>query len=166
MGCGMIENMKEIKTNAMRRLDQAHIKYETLYYDIEDEKFSATAISDELGVDYASSFKTLALKHGHDLYLLVISCDRSLDLKKSAKALGVKDLEMIKVKDLLKEVGFERGNVSPLGVIKKHQVYFDKECLRHDKIIISGAKKGISLRVDRGELLEFLKAKVGDLVND
>ena len=31
----MIENMKEIKTNAMRRLDQAHIKYETLYYDIQ-----------------------------------------------------------------------------------------------------------------------------------
>ena len=162
----MIISMKEVKTNAMRRLDNAHIAYETLYYDIDDESFNAKAIADELTIDYASSYKTLALKHEHDLYLLVIPADRLLDLKKSAKEVGVKSLEMIKVKDLLKEVGFERGNVSPLGVLKRHEVFFDKECLKHKEIIISGAKKGISLKVDREKLITFLKARIGDLCHD
>ena len=162
----IIINMKEIKTNAMRRLDKAHIAYETLYYDIDDEDFNAKAIAEKLGIDYASSYKTLALKHEQELFLFVIPADHELDLKKSAKEAGVKNLAMIKVKDLMKEEGFERGNVSPLGVLKKHQVCFDRECLKHDQIIISGAKKGISLRVDRQALIDYLQAKIGDICHD
>ena len=163
MGCGMIENMKEIKTNAMRRLDQAHIKYETLYYDIEDEKFSATAISDELGVDYASSFKTLALKHDNDLYIIVIRAFDNIDLKKAAKALKVKDLKMLHVKDLLKEVGYERGSVAPLGIRKNHVTVLDKSVEQSSKIIISGGMKGISLKVAVDDLKKILNAKVLDV---
>ena len=73
---------KETKTNVMRLLDQSGIKYETLYYDLGDEKFSGEAVSDYLGLEYDTCFKTLALKHEHDLFITVIPVNKNLNLKK------------------------------------------------------------------------------------
>ena len=39
-----------MKTNAMRMLDRAKIKYEVLEYTIDKDKFSGEAVSDLLGV--------------------------------------------------------------------------------------------------------------------
>ena len=108
-------------------------------------------------------YKTLAAKHDHDLFILVIPVDQQIDLKKAAKEIGVKSLEMVHVKDLLKEVGYERGSVSPIGVKKNKGIFFDKEALNHEFIEISGGAFGTSLKVDRAIILDFLKANVKDL---
>ena len=83
-----------MKTNAMRQLDQAKISYETLEYDLDKDLFSGEKVSDLLGLDYSQCYKTLALKHEHDLYICVISVKDELDLKKCAKACAVKNVEM------------------------------------------------------------------------
>lgn len=157
---------KVIKTNAMRLLDQANIKYETYTYDLAIDDFDGEKVSEILGVDPASCFKTLALKCEHDLYICCIPVNSSLDLKKSAKALGVKHLEMIKVKDLLSEVGYQRGSTSPIGIKKKHQVCFDQSVLKQAKIEISAGKLGMSLMIDTKTLINYLAAEVKDLCKE
>lgn len=152
-----------IKTNAMRLLDRAKISYELLTYDIPKESFSGEKVSEYLGQDPKMCYKTLAAKHDHDLFILVIPVDQQIDLKKAAKEIGVKSLEMVHVKDLLKEVGYERGSVSPIGVKKNKGIFFDKEALNHEFIEISGGAFGTSLKVDRATILDFLKANVKDL---
>ena len=112
------------------------------------------------------TLKTLALKNNHDLYICVISVDKEIDLKKCAKELGVKNLEMVHVKDLLKEVGYTRGSVSPIGVKKNKGIYFDIEVLNHEIIEISAGAYGIGLMINRDELLNYLKAKVKDITVD
>lgn len=155
-----------MKTNAMRQLDSAKIKYETLEYTIDKDMFSGEAVSDLLGLEYKQCYKTLGLIHEHDVYICVISVADELDLKKAAKAIGVKNLEMIHVKDLLKLVGYERGSVSPVGVKKNKGIYFDDEVLNYEKIEISGGAFGIGLKVNREELINYLNAKVVDIVKD
>ncbi|MDO4499980.1 MAG: YbaK/EbsC family protein [Erysipelotrichaceae bacterium] len=150
----------------MRQLDKAKIKYEVLEYEIPKEKFSGVKVSDYLGQDYKMCYKTLALKNNHDLFICVIPVDKELDLKKSAKEIGVKSLEMLHVKDLLKEVGYERGSVSPIGVKKNKGIFFDKEVNNHEVIEVSGGHFGISLKVNRDELLKYLNAGVKDLCKD
>lgn len=152
-----------IKTNAMRLLDKAKISYELLTYDIPKESFSGEKVSEYLGQDPKMCYKTLAAKHDHDLFILVIPVDQQIDLKKAAKEIGVKSLEMVHVKDLLKEVGYERGSVSPIGVKKNKGIFFDNEVLNHEFIEISGGAFGTSLKVDRAVILDFLKAQVKDL---
>lgn len=152
-----------IKTNAMRLLDKAKISYELLTYDIPKESFSGEKVSEYLGQDPKMCYKTLAAKHDHDLFILVIPVDQQIDLKKAAKEIGVKSLEMVHVKDLLKEVGYERGSVSPIGVKKNKGIFFDKEVLNHEFIEISGGAFGTSLKVNRAIILDFLKAQVKDL---
>ena len=152
-----------MKTNAMRMLDQAKIKYEVLEYEIAKEEFSGAAVSDLLGIDKKACYKTLGLIHDHDIYICVISTADEIDLKKCAKELNVKNLEMIHVKDLLKLVGYERGSVSPVGVKKNKGIYFDSEVLNHETIEISGGQYGIGLKLNRDELLKYLKAEVKDI---
>ena len=155
-----------MKTNAMRILDSAKVKYEVLEYDLDKDLFSGEAVSDLLGLDYSQCYKTLALKHDHDVYICVISVKDELDLKKCAKALSVKNLEMVHVKDLLKLVGYERGSVTPVGVKKNKGICFDSEVMKHETIEISGGAYGIGLKVDRDELLKYLKAEVKEIVKD
>lgn len=155
-----------MKTNAMRMLDQGKVGYEVLEYSIDKDKFSGEAVSDLLGMEYKKCYKTLALIHEHDVYICVISVADEIDLKKCAKAIGVKNLEMVHVKDLLKLVGYERGSVSPIGVKKNKGIIFDDEVMNHEEIEISGGAFGIGLKVNRKQLLEYLNAKVMDIVKD
>ena len=155
-----------MKTNAMRMLDQAKIAYEVLEYEIEKDRFSGEAVSDLLGMDYDSCYKTLGVIHEHDVFLCVIPVSKELDLKKAAAALNVKNLEMIKVRDLLKLVGYERGSVSPVGAKKNKGVCFDSEVLNHETIEISGGKFGIGLTLKREALLNYLHADVKDITKD
>jgi len=152
-----------MKTNAMRALDSAKIKYEELTYSIEKDKFSGEAVSDLLSLEYKACYKTLGLIHEHDIYICVIAVSDELDLKKTAKAIGVKNVEMVHVKDLLKLVGYERGSVSPVGVKKNKGIYFDDEVNNHEVIEISGGAFGVGLKLNREELLKYLNAKVADL---
>lgn len=158
--------MKANKTNAMRMLDSAKIGYEVLEYDLDKDLFSGERVSDLLGLDYAQCYKTLALRHGHDIYLCVISVKDELDLKKCAKALGVKNLEMVHVKDLLKDVGYERGSVTPIGVKKNKGIVFDDETDNFETIEISAGAYGLGLKVNKEELIGFLHAQVKDIVKD
>ena len=157
---------KEIKTNAMRLLDQAKIEYETLYYDLGYETFSGDLVCEKLNVNPDICLKTLVLKHDKDLYVVAIAVNKNLNLKKTAKAFGVKSLGMVKVKDLLKEVGYQRGSVTPIGILKKHKVAFDISINDFDTLIISGGQKGISLKLDKNELINYLNAEVLDICED
>lgn len=155
-----------MKTNAMRVLDSAKIPYEVLEYSIDKDLFSGEAVSDLLNMDHSQCYKTLALLHGHDLYICVIAVADEIDLKKCAKEIGVKNLEMVHVKDLLKLVGYERGSVTPVGVKKNKGIYFDDEVLNHEIIEISGGAFGIGLKVNRDELISFLDARIIDMAKD
>ena len=155
-----------MKTNAMRMLERAKIEYEVLEYSIEKDQFSGEAVSDLLGLDHRQCYKTLALFHEHDVYICVICVADEIDLKKCAKAIGVKNLEMVHVKDLLKLVGYERGSVSPVGVKKNKGIFFDDEVMNHEEIEISGGAFGIGLKLKRQDLLKYLDAKVADIAKE
>jgi len=152
-----------MKTNAMRLLDKEKIEYSILSYDVEVGDDFGKRVADVLGRDLGSCFKTLALKHDHDLFLCCIPVDKELDLKKAVKQIGVKDLVMVHVRDLLRVVGYARGSVSPIGARKNSGVYFDVSVLDYDKIELSGGMCGVGLLVDRCGLLTYLGAEVRDL---
>ena len=155
-----------MKTNAMRQLDSANIDYEIVEYDLPIEEFDGNKVSEILGLKEEMCYKTLGLKNNHDIYICVISVNKEIDLKKCAKEIGVKNIELIHVKDLLKDVGYTRGSVSPVGVKKNKGIYFDKEVLNHEKIEISGGSYGIGLILNRDKLLNYLNAKVIDISKD
>ena len=86
---------KQIKTNAMRILERMGIAYEHLEYET-DEFTDASETADQLGLEHGAVFKTLVtVGSDRDHYVFVIPIDETLDLKKAARAVGVKSVQMI-----------------------------------------------------------------------
>lgn len=93
---------KEDKTNVMRTLDRAKIKYEHREYE-PDATLSGSEIAAMLGEKPEFVFKTLVTVSKSKLhYVFMIPVKEELDLKKCAKAVGEKSVEMIPQKELLR----------------------------------------------------------------
>ena len=91
----------EEKTNVMRVLEQKKIPYKSHTYEA-DGSTSGVEVAAALGEDVSRVFKTLVTvgKTGqHYVFVIPVACE--LDLKKAARAVGEKSIEMIKSKELL-----------------------------------------------------------------
>ena len=158
------EKDKDVKTNAMRMLDKNKIAYEVNTYECE-EFIDGIHIADLLGHEYGRSFKTLVTvgKSGN-YYVFAIPIDQELDLKKAAKAVGEKSVEMIHVKDINQVTGYIRGGCTPIGMKKKYPTVLHSSILDYDTIIISGGRIGSQIILAPQDLVKVTDAKVEDII--
>ena len=153
------------KTNAMRMLDKAKVKYEIIEYEVDESDLSGTHIADEVGLDYAMVFKTLVASGDKTGPVVIcIPSDKEIDLKKAAKCSGNKKLEMIHVKDLLGLTGYIRGGCSPIGMKKKFPTFFADSCRNFERITVSGGKRGCQLLIGVDDLIKCTDALICDVV--
>lgn len=152
------------KTNAMRMLDKAKIKYEALEYSYDDNDLSGVTIANSVGLPCEMVFKTLVAKGDKTgPVVMCIPVDKEIDLKKAASVTGNKKVEMIHVKDLLGLTGYIRGACSPVGMKKKFPTFINKTCENFEKITVSAGIKGCQLLVDVKELVSFTGATLANL---
>ena len=134
--------MKVEKTNVMRILDQKKINYNTYSY-IDTDAISGMEVADLLGQNPNQVFKTLVTVSGKNInYVFVVPVNKELDLKKAAKVVGEKSIEMIKSKELLPLTGYIHGGCSPIGMKKMFKTVIDESCKNFETIIFSGGKIG------------------------
>lgn len=156
---------KEIKTNAMRYLDNLNIEYEHIDYGLDHEFVSSVDLAEEGNQDIHTIFKTLATESKDGgIYILVINGADEIDFKKAAKAIGVKSLSMLALKDLKKTVGYERGATTPLALKKDYPVFIDQKAKDMDFIKVSAGKVGHSLKIKPKDLQKATKASFADLI--
>lgn len=155
----MAKSSEFLKTNAMRRLDSAKIKYEVKTYTVDENDLSGIHIADQIGLPYEQCFKTLVAsgdKTGPIVFCIPVS--KEINLKKAASVTGNKKIEMIHVKDLLALTGYIRGGVSPIGMKKSFPTFIDESCLSFEKITVSSGTRGAQLLLNVSELLRFTSA--------
>ena len=155
------------KTNAMRMLDKAKIKYEALEYEVDENDLSGVSIAKKVGLDCEMVFKTLVAKGDKTgPVVMCIPVDKEIDLKKAAAVTKNKKIEMIHVKDLLALTGYIRGGCSPIGMKKKFPTFIDESCLNFEKITVSAGVRGCQLLLDRAELIEYTDANLCSITNE
>ncbi len=158
--------MKEVKTNAMRFLDRHKITYEVIQYEC-DEFVDGLKTADICGIPYEQSFKTLVTEgKSGSFYVFVIPIAKALDLKRAAKAVGEKSVEMIHVRDILKITGYIRGGCSPIGMKKQFRTVFDESAKGFEKIVVSGGRIGSSLKVNSIELAAVVRGEFGEICQE
>ena len=75
------------KTNAMRMLDKAGIKYQAMEYAVDDNDLSGVSIAAKVGLDCSMVFKTIVAKGDKTgPVVMCIPVDKEIDLKKAANA--------------------------------------------------------------------------------
>ena len=154
---------KEIKKNAMRILEKNKIPYETIQYEC-DEFIDGLHTAEKTGAPVEQSFKTLVVQgKSKGYYVLVIPIAEEIDLKKAAKVLKEKSIEMIHVKDITNVTGYVRGGCSPLGMKKQYPTVIHKSALDYEEIYVSGGRIGTTLKVSPKKLGEAVNAEFEDI---
>lgn len=155
---------KDNKTNAMRILDKNKIDYKVNNYEC-DEFIDGVHIADMLGQPYKSTFKTLVTEgKTKNYYVFAIPIDLELDMKKAAKAVGEKSIEMVHVKDINAVTGYIRGGCTPIGMKKQYKTVYHSTIKDFDEIIISGGKLGTQIIIKPDDLIKVTRAEVTDIV--
>lgn len=155
---------KEIKTNAMRILDNLDIDYEHVDYELDGEFTSAVDIAEKTHEDVDIVYKTLAtISKDKEVFVLVIPAADSIDFKKAAKACEVKSLSMLHLKDLKKTVGYERGATTAIAMKKDYPVVLDEKAKEHEIIKVSAGKIGHGLKLRPCDFIKATKGKYGDI---
>ena len=158
--------MKIEKTNVMRILAQKKVKYNSYSY-VDTDAISGIEVANVLGQNQKQVFKTLVTVSGKNInYVFVVPVDKELDLKKAAKAVGEKSIEMIKSKDLLSLTGYIHGGCSPIGMKKFFKTIIHESCKDFDTIIFSGGKIGYQVEVSLNELEKVIKFDIADISID
>lgn len=155
---------KEIKTNAMRILDKNKIVYRTKSY-VCDEFIDGIHVADKNGDSYDQSFKTLVTvgKTGA-YYVFVIPVDKEIDLKKAAKVVDEKSIEMIHVKEINSVTGYIRGGCTPLGMKKSYPTIIQESAKNFEEIIISGGKLGMQILLNPMDLVKVVNGRFEDVI--
>ena len=160
--------MREEKTNVMRVLDQKKVPYvPRAYPHQEGEAVDGASVARLLGQDPAAVFKTLVTRGASKTcHVFVIPVLAELDLKKAAKAVGEKSVEMIHVAEINKVTGYIRGGCSPVGMKKSYPTVFDRSVEGLPTVIVSGGRIGCQIEADPRLLLPLVKATTAPLTYD
>lgn len=154
---------KKEKTNVMRLLDKAEIEYTPHFYD--KDIVDGVGIAQALGENPECTFKTLVtVSDKGEHFVFVVPVAESLDLKKAAKAVGVKSLAMIKQKELLPLTGYIHGGCSPIGMKKRFKTVFHSTAENFEIIYFSAGRVGAQVEINSKKAIEYIGAKCADII--
>ena len=151
------------KTNALRIMEQKKAKY--VFHDY-------TASGAVAGEDVAAAigqspdrvFKTLVtVGMSGKNYVFVVPVCKELDLKKAAKTVGEKWVEMIKSKELLPLTGYVHGGCSPVGMKKLFRTVIDVSAESKETVCFSGGKIGYQMEAPLSELEKVIPIELADI---
>ncbi|MEK4851692.1 Cys-tRNA(Pro) deacylase [Paenibacillus sp. FSL H7-0756] len=154
------------KTNAMRILDARKISYTIHSYDNEDGLIHGTAVAEKIGLPPEVVFKTLVAHSGPQPYVFVIPVAEELDLKAAARAAGVKKIELLPLKELLKHTGYVRGGCSPVGMKKLYPTFIHSSAVELEVIAVSAGRIGVQMELEPKLLGEAVSAVFTELVKE
>ena len=155
---------KEVKTNVMRILEREKVPYEAHSYPHGKEAVDGVTVARLTGQNPDYVFKTLVtVSSTREYFVFVIPVARELDLKKAAKSVGVKSVEMIHVKDINKITGYIRGGCSPVGMKKAYRTTYHITARDNPTILVSGGKIGTQIECLPEDLRRITDGQFADI---
>lgn len=155
---------KEKKTNAMRILERNHIDFQIHTYEC-DEFVDGIHIADQLGQPYEQSFKTLVMQgKSREYHVFVLPVDKEVDLKKAARVVHEKSLEMVPVREIQAVTGYIRGGCTAIGMKKQYNTVVHESAKDFDQMIVSGGRLGTQIVLAPEDLVKVTQGQFADIV--
>lgn len=156
--------VKESKTNAMRILDAKKITYKHYTYEC-DDFIDGIDVANKLSLPHEKVYKTLVtVGSSKNYYVFVLPVGAELDMKKAARSVKEKSVEMIPVKDINGVTGYIRGGCTAIGMKKQYITRVAKEAELQPTIIVSGGKPGFQIELTPEDFIEAAQAEFADII--
>jgi Cys-tRNA(Pro)/Cys-tRNA(Cys) deacylase len=155
--------MSNVKTNAMRILENLKIPYTVFTYPSEDFLDGVT-VAQMVGKPVEMVFKTLVtVGASRSNYVFVIPVAKELDLKAAARAVGEKSIEMLAVSKITDVTGYIKGGCSPIGMKKLFKTVIDASAATLTSMTFSAGKRGMQIEAAPQDLAAAVKATFNDI---
>ncbi len=155
-------NKKIEKTNVMRILEQHKITY--VPHEYNNQIVNGEEVARALNENENQVFKTLVtVGSNNNHYVFVVPVNKTLNLKLAAKSVNVKNIEMLKQKDLFNLTGYVHGGCSPIGMKKQFKTVVDVSALNFNTIIFSAGKVGFQVEVNPQDLKALINCEFNNI---
>jgi len=153
MGILQLKLMREL-------LDSNGIPYEVLEH---VPVYTSEEAAKVKGVELKTGVKALILKTEEGNFIMgLVAADRKIDLKKLAKIVETKKLQLASPQEVLKITGCEIGSVHPFGNLHGLPTYLDSSILENDMVNFNAGLHTVSIQMRVKDLIKAIRPVVKD----
>ena len=154
-----------MKTNTMRILDSLSIEYAVHTYEWYEEHLDAIHAAQSAGLELEKVYKTIVMQNNEKkIFVFCLPAEFSVSLKKAKMLTQSKEIDLIKLDDMLKITGYIRGGCSPLGMKKHYPTFISELAELEDTIYVSAGQRGMQLEVKPDDLVRAADAEYADFI--
>jgi Cys-tRNA(Pro)/Cys-tRNA(Cys) deacylase len=121
-------------------------------------------VAERLGVPLDRVLKTLVVRAGDQLVVVVAPLPRELDLKAVATAAGSKRAVLADARSAERATGYVVGGISPFGQRRRIRTFVDSSALDHPTVFVNGGRRGVEIELAPADLVELCRAEVAAVV--
>ncbi len=125
---------------------------------------TANDAASSLNCEVGAIVKSLLLKADNDFILCLVSGDKRCSLNKVKKILSIKDVSMANAEQVKDQTGFSIGGVSPIGQLKKINIFVDLSLSRYENIYAAAGHPYTIFKITYKQLLKITNGKEENIV--
>ena len=125
---------------------------------------TALDAANSLNCKVGAIVKSLLFRTEDTFLLCLVSGDKRCSLNKLKKITQIKDISMASPEDVKTQTGYTIGGVSPIGHLKKINIFVDSSLERFEDIFAAAGHPNCVFKIDFKNLLKITQGEIKDIV--
>ena len=131
---------------------------------LENSAKTAQDAAAALGCDVGAIIKSLLFKTEDSFILCLVAGDKRCSLNKLKRIKNKKDVSMASPEDVKTQTGYTIGGVSPIGHLKKTEIFIDISLKRYNKIFAAAGHPNCVFKIDLKKKKKITNGKIEDII--
>ena len=124
---------------------------------------TALEAASSLGCEVGAIVKSLLFKTENSFILCLVAGDKKASLNKIKKTLNIRDVSMAAAEDVKKITGYTIGGVSPIGHLKKIDIFIDNSLERFTSLFAAAGHPNCVFKIDFKNLQKITEGSIKEI---
>ena len=125
---------------------------------------TALEAASSLGCEVGAIVKSLLFRTENSFILCLVAGDKKASLNKIKKTLNIRDVSMAAAEDVKTITGYTIGGVSPIGHLKKIDIFIDNSLERFTSLFAAAGHPNCVFKIDFKNLQKITNGSIKDII--